>query len=139
MDDEGSCFKRNSVYNQGMNEKDYIKGLEDRIEELQQKLGAVSHNLKIVVTAKMSDAFKPEKKIIVNALIRVIKGDKMTGSQVDIINIATATRKQKYWVVDHNETITYQIKKNIDNEEKIIEHILEQAGYAGAPYELVSK
>jgi hypothetical protein len=122
-----------------MKEKDYIKGLEDQIEELQQKLGALSGNVKLIATIKMSDAFKPEKQIHLNAYVRIIKGEKMVGSQVEVVNIAVATKKNKYWQVNHNEVKSYQIKKNTDDVHEVIAEILDEAGYAHAPYETIDK
>ena len=122
-----------------MKEKDYIKGLEDQIEELQQKLGALSGNVKLIATIKMSDAFKPEKQIHLNAYVRVIKGDKMVGSQVEIVNIAVATKKHTYWQVNHNEVKSYTIKKNLLDVHVIIAEMLDEAGYANAPYETIDK
>jgi len=121
-----------------MKEKDYIKGLEDQIEELQQKLGSLQNNIKFVATVKMTDAFKPEKRISLFAYIRVVKGDKMSGQQVTAVNIAVATQKSKHWQVNyHNEVLTFQIKDKIDDPHAIVKRLLKDAGYEHAAYDLL--
>jgi hypothetical protein len=95
--------------------------------------------VKLIATIKMSDAFKPEKQIHLNAYVRIIKGDKMIGSQVEVVNIAIATKKNKYWQVNHNEVLSYTIKKNTLDVHEIIAKLLDESGYAHAPYETIDQ
>ena len=120
-----------------MSDKDYIKEIENQNEELQKKLSQYENNFWLVATTRMSDKFKPELQIHLNTYIRMVSGDKRAGFKIATVNIAIATKKLKYWAVNHNEALTYSFKKDTNNIEEVVDYMLEQAGYIGFKCEII--
>jgi hypothetical protein len=121
----------------------YIKSLEDQNEELRQKLASLethyANNFKLLVKVNTTDKFKPERQIVLFAMVRVNGGTGETGSQIALVDIATATEKHKEWNVAHyNRCVIYSIKKSaLTTDDFVIRAMMRQAGYEQFEYKVV--